>query len=220
MASYSNYRQYSVTKYICNNNSGSQGPQGDRGPTGAIGPAGLQGATGATGARGPQGFCCVGATGATGPQGAAGPPGGLQGLQGIQGPAGTGYTSNTTSSSPSTVLTSQPDFSSPAATFPFNGLPSPTMCSISWSIHESISDSTSNFCITFSDGTNEYQPIICNKNNPIRLLTNGNHTTGSGNDVIILNGSSTSYTVNIYQSSALFPGSQPTFVVSVTLTTL
>lgn len=217
MASYSNYRQYSLTKYICNNSSGSQGPQGDRGPTGAIGPAGLQGATGATGARGPQGFCCVGATGATGPQGAPGPPGGLQGIQGIQGPAGTGYTTGTTFSD---YLTLQNDFSSPAATFPFNGLPSPTMCSISWSIHESFSDLTSQFCITFSDGTNEYQPIICNKNNPIRLLTNGNHTTGSGNDVIILNGSSTSYTVNIYQSSALLPGSQPAFVVSVTLTTL
>jgi hypothetical protein len=217
MASYSNYRQYSVTKYLCNNSSGSQGAQGDRGPTGATGPAGTQGATGATGPRGPQGFCCVGATGATGPQGAPGPPGGLQGIQGIQGPAGTGYTTGTTFSD---YLTLQNDFSSPAAVFPFSGLPSPTMCAISWSIHVIVSDPTSQFCIIFSDGVNEYQPIIHNKTNPFRLITNGNHTTGSGNDVIILNGLSTSYTVNIYQSSSLLPGSQPAFVVSVTLTTL
>ena len=87
-------------------------------------------------------------------------------------------------------------------------------------IHENFSDPTSQFCIIFTDGVNEYHPIIFNKINPIRLITNGNHTTSSGNDVIILNGLSTSYNVHIYQSSALFPGAQPPIVVSITLTTL
>jgi hypothetical protein len=218
MASYANYRQYSATKYICNTSSGSQGAQGERGPAGATGPAGPQGYTGPQGARGPQGYCCVGATGATGAQGAPGPGGGLQGLQGIQGPAGTGFTTGTSASD---VLTLTNNFSTPAYTFAFGGMPSPTICAISWSISLSgFSDPTNQFCITFSNGVTEYQPIINNKINPLSLNTNGNTTAGSGNDVITLNGVSTSYTVNIYQTSALYPGSQPPFVVSVTLTTL
>jgi hypothetical protein len=217
MASYSNYRQYSATKYICNTSSGSQGAQGERGPSGATGPAGPQGATGSQGARGPQGYCCVGAQGDIGPQGATGPGGGLQGSQGIQGQAGTGYTKGTSASD---VLTLTNIFSTPAYTFAFGALPSPAMCALSWSIAEGFSDTTNQFCITFSDGVTEYQPIIHNKTNPFYLNTNGTNTTGSGHDVIILNGVSTSYTVNIYQTSVLYPGSQPSFVFSVTLTTL
>jgi hypothetical protein len=220
MASYSNYQAYSATKYICSKNTGSQGAQGDRGPIGATGPAGPQGHTGVQGAKGPTGACCVGAQGAQGPQGAVGPGGGAQGPTGSTGPAGTGYTSNITASSSSTTLTLQNDFSAPAATFAFGGLPSPSNCALSWGISELLDDPTNQFCITFSDGSNEYPPVIYNKTNPCYLISNGTNTAGSGNDVIILNGLSTSYTVNIYQTSSLYPGSQPSFTVSVTLTTL
>ena len=217
MASYSNYQTYSATKHVCNKNTGSQGAQGLRGLGGATGPAGPQGSTGSTGARGPQGYCCVGAQGAQGPQGFIGSGGGAQGPTGPTGPAGTGYTINATAVD---YLTLTNDFSSPAYTFTFSGLPvSSTSYALSWGISEGFSDSTNQFCITFSDGTTEYQPIIYNKNNPCYLNTNGTNTSGSGNDVIILNGL-TSYTVNIYQTSVSNIGSQPSFTISVTLTTL
>lgn len=219
MASYSNYRQYSATKYICNTSSGSQGAQGDRGPVGATGPAGPQGHTGTQGAKGPTGACCTGAQGAQGGQGATGPGGGLQGPTGSTGPAGTGYTVNATIINDN--LTLQSNFSSTAYTFTFSGLPvSSTNYALSWGISEGFSDPTNQFCITFSDGTNEYQPVIYNKTNPCYLNTNGTNTSGSGNDVIILTNGLTSYTVNIYQTSTTSSGSNPSFTISVTLTTL
>jgi hypothetical protein len=218
MASYSNYQTYSATKYICSKNTGSQGAQGEKGPIGATGPAGPQGHTGVQGAKGPTGACCVGAQGAQGSQGPIGPGGGAQGPQGITGPAGTGYTINTTTSDVLT-LTVQNDFSNPAFSFAFSGLPSPANCALSWGISEGFSDPTNQFCITFSDGTTEYEPIIYNKTNPSYLISNGTNTAGSGNDFIQLNGS-TSYTVNIYQTSVSYYGSSPSFTISVTLTTL
>ena len=221
MASYSNYRQYSATKYICNTSSGSQGSQGQRGPEGATGPAGPQGLTGSQGAKGPTGACCTGAQGAQGPQGAIGPGGGAQGPQGATGPAGSGVAINATNSG-SLTLTS--NFSSTADTFLISGLPvSSTNYALSWGISEgSFFDTTNQFCITFFDGTTltEYQPIIYNKTNPCYLISNGTNTSGSGNDVINLTSGLTSYTVNIYQTTASTLPLSPSYTVSVTLTTL
>jgi hypothetical protein len=219
MASYSNYRQYSATKYICNTSSGSQGSQGQRGPEGATGPAGPQGLTGSQGAKGPTGACCTGAQGAQGPQGAIGPGGGAQGPQGATGPAGSGVAINARNSG---NLTLTSNFSSTADTFLISGLPvSSTNYALSWGISEgSFFDTTNQFCITFSDGTNEYQPIIYNKTNPCYLNTNGTNTSGSGNDVINLTSGLTFYTVNIYQTTTLTLPLSPSYTVSVTLTTL
>jgi hypothetical protein len=220
MASYANYRQYSATKYICNTSSGAQGPQGQRGPEGATGPAGPQGLTGSQGAKGPTGACCTGAQGAQGPQGAIGPGGGAQGAQGAQGPAGSGITINATNSG---TLTLTNNFLTPANnTLSISGLPvSSTNYALSWGISEGVFfDTTNQFCITFFDGTTEYQPIIYNTTNPCYLISNGTNTSGSGNDVVTLNGISTSYTVNIYQTTASTLPSSSSYTVSVTLTTL
>jgi hypothetical protein len=219
MASYANYRQYSATKYICNTSSGSQGPQGQRGPEGATGPAGPQGLTGSQGAKGPTGACCTGAQGAQGPQGAIGPGGGAQGAQGAQGPAGSGVTINATNSGTLT-LTATNDFSTPADTFIITGLPSSINYALSWGISEGgFSDTTNQFCITFFDGTTEFQPIIYNTTNPCYLISNGTNTSGSGNDVVTLTSGLASYTVNIYQTTSTLPLSS-SYTVSVTLTTL
>ena len=221
MASYSNYRQYSATKYICNTSSGSQGSQGQRGPEGATGPAGPQGLTGSQGAKGPTGACCTGAQGAQGPQGAIGPGGGAQGPQGATGPAGSGVAINAINSG---NLTLTSNFSSTADTFLISGLPaSSTNYALSWGISEgSFVDTTNQFCITFFDGTTatEYQPIIYNKTNPCYLISNGTNTSGSGNDVINLTSGLTSYTVNIYQTTASTLPLLTSYTVSVTLTTL
>ena len=76
------------------------------------------------------------------------------------------------------------------------------------------------FCITFSDGSNEYPPVIYNKTNPCYLISNGTNTSGSGNDVINLTSGLTSYTVNIYQTTASTLPLLTSYTVSVTLTTL
>lgn len=217
MSTFSNYQQYSVNKYACNKYAGPQGPQGAKGPQGATGPKGVVGSTGPQGAKGPQGACCVGAQGAIGPQGATGPGGGAQGAIGPQGPAGSGYILNTTFSD---VLTLQSNFSNPAATFAFNDLigSGPTNWGLSWSISEIISDSSNSFFITFVDDTTgfEYSPFIFNQTIPTYLNVNGTNTSGSGNDFITLDGTST-YTVNVYQTSTIYPNTQPTFFISVTL---
>jgi hypothetical protein len=220
MSAFSNYQQYSTNKYMCNTYVGSQGAQGAKGPQGATGPKGGQGSIGPQGPQGLQGECCVGAQGAKGPQGATGPGGGPQGPTGPTGPAGTGYTINTTTSS---YLTLQQNLTTPAATFPFNNLTGSgsTKWALSWSISEIISDSTNKFYIAFVDNTTniQYSPVVFNQTNPCYLNANGSNTSNSGNDVIILNGTST-YTVYIYQSSTNYYDSQPIFYISVTLTKL
>jgi hypothetical protein len=223
MSYFNNYQSYTLSKNVCKTNNTIAGPQGPQGAQGVTGPKGVQGSTGAMGPQGPQGECCIGPTGATGPQGAQGSAGGPQGATGVTGPPGSGYVINTTFSD---ILTLQSDFTTPAATFSFNVLPSSgsTNWGLSWGISEGdisnvFSDSTNNFCITFTDGITEYQPIIYNKNNPSYLISNNFITAGSGNDFITL-GSSTSYTVQIYQRSTQYSGSQPPYVISVTLTSL
>ena len=211
------YKSYLLSRNICSKNFNLiPGPNGSIGPQGATGPKGVQGSTGPQGAQGAQGACCVGAQGATGPQGAQGVGAGVTGSTGPTGPPGQGYAINTPYSE---YLSLTSNFSSPASSFPFNTLPSGGTWALSWSIFESnFSDNTNQFCITFDDGTNEYQPTIYNKNSPFYLITNGTNTTGSGNDIITL-GSSASYTVNIYQSSIAYSGDK-TFTISVTLISL
>jgi hypothetical protein len=214
----SSYTQYSLSKKICSQNVGGQGPQGSRGPQGATGPTGVQGSTGATGSRGPQGYCCVGATGPQGPQGAKGDGAGPVGPIGPTGPPGTGYVINATitnnndlylqTSLTTTAYTTTITFPSSA-----NG-----NWALSWGISETnFSDTTNQFCITFT-GTTEYQPFIYNKTTPYTLITNSTSTTGSANDIINITGSETSLTLNIYQSSLNYYGSNPTFNFTVTLT--
>ena len=212
------YKTYLLNRNLCRTNLNlTTGPNCSKGVQGATGPKGVQGATGPQGAQGAQGACCVGAQGATGPQGATGTGAGVPGPTGPTGPPGQGYAINTTSSD---VLNLTSTFSSPAYSFSFNTLPgSMGTWALSWSIFENFSDSTNNFCITFDDGTNEYQPIIYNKTNPFYLITNGTNTSGSGNDLITL-GVSTSYNVNIYQTSTIYSGSNPSFTISVTLISL
>lgn len=215
------YQQYSLNKYNCNKTTGSQGPQGYIGPQGATGPTGIIGHTGPQGAQGPQGACCVGATGAQGPQGATGIGGGPVGPPGPQGSPGTGYTINTKTNSLSTILTIQPNLTNPAASFAFSGLPGSgaTNWALSWSISEIINDPSNKIYINFTDGVNTYNPFIYNSSNPAYLNATNINTTGSFNDVITL-GTVSSYTVNVYQSSSDYPGSQPTFYISITLTSL
>jgi hypothetical protein len=218
MSSFLNYNQYSVNKNNCNQSSGPQGPQGSRGTQGPTGTRGIQGTTGPQGSRGPQGYCCVGATGPQGPQGANGNGAGLQGPTGPTGPAGTGYTINSTISD---VLTIQSSLTSPAYTY-LTPITFPSSANgnwaLSWGISETnFSDPTNQFCITFT-GLTEYQPIIYNKTSPYTLITNSTSTTGSGNDIITIGGSETSLTLNIYQSSLNYIGSQPSFNFTVTLT--
>jgi len=212
------YQQYSLNKYNCNKITGSQGPQGYIGPQGATGPTGIIGHTGPQGAQGPQGACCVGATGAQGPQGATGVGGGPQGPAGPQGSPGTGYTINTKTTS---SLTIQSNLTNPAASFAFSGLPGSgaTNWALSWSISEIINDPSNKIYINFTDGVNTYNPFIYNSSNPAYLNATNINTNGSFNDIITL-GTDTSYTVNIYQSSSIYPGSQPTFYISITLTSL
>jgi hypothetical protein len=214
----SSYKQYTVNKYNCNKTAGSQGPQGYIGPQGAIGPVGLVGHTGSQGAQGAQGACCVGAQGAKGPQGFSGAGGGPVGPAGPQGPPGTGYTINTITSS---ELTIQDDLTTPAASFAFSELPSSggTNWALSWSISEIINDPSNQIYINFTDGVNTYNPFIYNSSNPAHLNATGSIMSGSFNDVITL-GNDTSYTVKIYQSSLVFLESEPTFHISVTLTSL
>jgi hypothetical protein len=219
----SSYKQYTVNKYNCNKIAGSQGPQGYIGPQGATGPVGLVGHTGPQGAQGPQGACCVGAQGAQGPQGFSGAGGGPVGPAGPQGPPGIGYTINKTitNSSLSTILTIQPNLDNPALSFAFSELPGSgaTIWALSWSISEIINDPSNKIYINFTDGVNTYNPFIYNSANPAYLNARGSNTTGSFNDVITL-GAASSYTVNVYQFSSEYPGSQPTFYISVTLTSL
>ena len=222
MSSFLNYNQYSVNKTICNQSSGPQGPQGYRGSLGPTGPRGIQGATGPQGSRGPQGYCCVGATGPQGPQGAKGDGAGSVGPTGPTGPAGTGYTINSTISD---FLTIQSSFLIPAytyltpITFPSSTLG--TTWALSWGISETnFSDPTNQFCITFTGSTTstEYQPFIYNTTTPYTLITNSTSTTGSGNDIITIINAEASLTLNIYQSSLNYDGSDPTFNFTVTLT--
>lgn len=216
----SSYKQYTVNKYNCNKTAGSQGPQGYIGPQGAIGPVGLVGHTGSQGAQGAQGACCVGAQGAKGPQGFSGAGGGPVGPAGPQGPPGTGYTINTITSSD---LTIQYDLTTPAASFAFSGLPSSgaTNWALSWSISEIINDPSNKIYINFTKGVNTYNPFIYNSANPAYLnATESNmNMSGSFNDFITL-GTDSSYTVNVYQSSSNYSVSQPTFYISITLTSL
>jgi hypothetical protein len=218
----SSYKQYTVNKYNCNKTAGSQGPQGYIGPQGAIGPVGLVGHTGSQGAQGAQGACCVGAQGAKGSQGFSGAGGGPVGPAGPQGPPGTGYTINTITNSGSTILRIQDDLTTPAASFAFSELPGSgsTNWALSWSISEIINDSTNKIYINFTDDDNNtYDPFIYNLENPAYLNATGSNTNASFNDVIIL-GTATSYAVNVYQSSLDFQESEPTFHISVTLTSL
>jgi hypothetical protein len=219
MYSFSSYQQYSSSKNSCNyQNVGAQGPQGFKGPQGATGPKGPQGSTGAQGAIGSQGYCCVGATGAKGPQGSQGPGGGPIGPTGPTGPPGSGYVINTINSGD--ILTLQTDLNIPAFSFLFTGLngSGPTNWALSWGISEGLNDPTNQFYITFVDNSTlqEYSPIIYNQSNPYLLTSNSNYTSGSANDFIQLDGTST-YNVNIYQTSINHPGDQPTFTISVTL---
>lgn len=216
MPNYKNYDQYSLSKQFCNQNNGSQGPQGSRGPQGATGPKGVQGETGPQGSRGPQGYCCVGAQGAQGPQGATGPGSGAVGPTGPTGPAGTGYVINSTITGD--VLTIQPDLTTVAYTtiITFPGVATGNWA-LSWGISEGISDPTNQFCITFT-GTTVYSPIIYNQTTPYTLFTNSTSTTGSSNDIIAITGSETSLTLNVYQSSQYYAGSQPMFNFTLTLT--
>lgn len=218
MSNFINYNQYTLSRQICNKPVGSQGPQGSRGPQGATGPKGVQGATGATGPKGPQGYCCVGQTGPTGPQGAKGDGAGTVGPIGPTGPAGTGYTINATFSD---VLTIKSNLLVPAytsTTIPFPGIAT-GIWALSWGISEpSFSDTSNQFCITFTGTTEVYQPIIYNTTTPYTLITNTNSTTGSANDIINITGSETSLIVNIYQSSSNYSDSNPPFNFTVTLT--
>jgi hypothetical protein len=215
------YKEYSLNKYNCSKINGSQGLPGNNGQQGAIGPTGIIGNMGPQGAQGPPGVCCVGPTGAQGPQGFTGVGGGPQGPQGITGSPGTGYTINTKTSSPTTILTIQSNLNVPAASFAFSGLPGSgaTDWALSWSISEIINDPTNKIYINFTDGINTYNPFIYNSTNTAYLNNTETNTSGSFNDVITL-GTATSYTVNIYQSSLDFPGSEPTFYICVTLTSL
>jgi hypothetical protein len=219
--SYPNYFQYSSNKYKCYKNEGAQGFPGDKGPQGATGPKGVMGSTGPQGAQGAQGACCAGPQGPQGPQGYTGPGAGAQGPAGPTGPPGTGYTINTIAPS-ETILTIQSDLTTPAATFAFSNLPGSgsTNWALSWSISElNISDTTNQIYITFANGLNVYQPVIYNSSNPGYLTSNIKNMSGSFNDIVTL-GNDTSYTLNIYQSSSLYQGSQPNFYVSITLTSL
>jgi hypothetical protein len=213
----SSYTQYALSNKICSQNIGEKGPQGSRGPQGATGPKGTQGATGATGSRGPQGYCCVGATGPQGPQGAKGDGAGPVGPIGPTGPPGTGYVINSTITNE--VLSLQNNLTTPAytTTITFSGVVTGNWA-LSWGISETnFSDSTNQFCITFT-GSTEYQPIIYNTTTPYTLITNTNSTTGSANDIITITNAETSLTLNIYQSSLNYYGSQPSFNFTVTLT--
>jgi hypothetical protein len=217
MSDFKNYSQYSLSRQICSKNNGSQGPQGLRGPQGATGPKGVPGSTGPTGAQGPQGYCCVGATGPQGAQGSVGPSGGPTGPTGPTGPAGTGYTINTNFSD---VLTIQGDLIIPAytSTISFPGV-STGNWALSWGISEpEFSDPNNKFCITLSDITNEYIPMIYNQVTPYTLNTNLTSTTGSANDIITIGGSETSLTLKIYQSSNTSIENPTTFNFTLTLT--
>jgi hypothetical protein len=221
MSSFLNYNQYSVNKTICNQSSGSQGPQGSRGSLGPTGPRGIQGATGPQGSRGPQGYCCIGATGPQGPQGAKGDGAGSVGPTGPTGPAGTGYVINSTIGD---FLNIQSSFLIPAYTYltpiTFPSSTFGTTWALSWGISEGFSDPTNQFCITFTGTTTstEYQPIIYNKTAPYTLITNSTSTTGSANDIFNITNAETSLTLNIYQSSLNYIGSNPPFSFTATLT--
>lgn len=215
--SYNNYMQ---NKQLCNKNINLiTGPQGERGPQGATGPKGIIGSKGPQGITGPQGACCVGAQGAQGPTGATGPGGGAQGHTGATGPAGTGYVFNKTYN---TGLTIQPDLTLVSDSFIFTNLTGAglTNWALSWGISEaSFFDPTNQFFINFEDtSTNiKYNPLIYNISNPCNLNTNTNNTYGSGNDYITIDGTST-YKVNVYQSSTMHNGETPDYYISVTLT--
>ena len=215
MSDFKNYSQYSLSRQICSKNNGSQGPQGFRGPQGATGPKGVPGSTGPTGAQGPQGYCCVGATGPQGAQGAVGPGAGLQGLAG---PAGTGYTINTTITNDE--LTIRNNLINPAYTsnISFPGV-STGNWALSWGISETgFSDPSNHFFITLSYNTTVYTPIIYNSETPYTLNTNSFSTTGSANDIITITSLETSLTLNIYQSSTNYIGSNSPFNFTLTLT--
>lgn len=210
------FNSYLLSRNLCSKNFNLiPGPIGSIGPQGATGPKGVQGATGPQGPQGPQGACCVGAQGATGPQGAQGIGAGIAGPMGPVGPPGQGYAISKTAGD---VLTLTSDFSTTAFSFAFTTLPGAGgTWALLWSISiPNFSDSTNKFCITFDDGSTEYETNIHNKSNPFYLHTNGTHTAASGNDIITL-GPSTNYIVNIYHSSSIYSGSQPSFTISVTL---
>lgn len=218
------YNSYLIQRNLCSKNYNLiPGPEGAKGPQGATGSRGVQGLTGARGPQGAQGACCVGAQGAQGPQGSQGPSAGPTGATGPIGPPGQGYAVNQTYN---VNLTIQNDLTTPALSEsfgPFTG--SPTIggkWAISWSIFESIiADPSNQFYITFSTGSIEYPCTIYTSSNPFYLNNNGTNTSGSGNDIIDFGfSSSTSYTLNIYQSSSNYPGSQPDFNLSVTLISL
>ena len=219
MLGFSNYTQYAASRINCDKR-GPQGPPGEKGPTGATGPKGVAGSTGPTGSQGPTGACCVGPTGATGPTGPQGLPGGPTGPTGSQGVPGTGYTINTINSGNN--LTIQPNFVVPALVFPCSLLPGAGSgnWALSWSISEiGINDPSNQIYISFTDGTNTYLPYIYNNTNPTFLNANGTNMSCSINDMITL-GLSSSYMVNVYQSSSTFSGTKPIYYISVTLTSL
>ena len=219
------YNTYMQNKQFCNKNINYlTGPQGAMGPQGATGPKGIIGSIGPQGATGPQGACCVGAQGAQGAQGFIGPGGGPIGHTGATGPAGNGYVINKIHPIVGTdTLTIQSDLTTVADSFLFTNLVgsgSITDWALSWGISEPLfSDISNKFFITFEDNTTntEYTPFIYNIGNPYNLNINGTNTYGSANDYIRLNGSST-YNVNIYQSSTTNVGATPNYYISVTLT--
>ena len=166
-----------------------------------------------TGTRGPQGY--FGPQGATGPVGKQGATG-AQGPQGLPGVCCTGYTLNVADN---IDLTINSNLSLSSGSINICGVPSYTKWALSWSISESFNDSSNKIFINFTDGTNTYNPFIYNGSNPASLNTSTINMSGSFNDIITL-GSATSYTINVYQSSNQYSGSQISSIISITLTSV
>jgi len=228
MSYFSNYQSYLFNRNLCSlNNNIIPGPQGPQGPQGATGFMGVQGSTGAQGAQGAQGACCVGPQGATGPQGSQGIVGGPTGPPGPTGPSGSGTVINMNINDVPFNIPIPGNFSTPVVSITlFTPIPSAlTTWAISWGICEGtssspFSDSTNEFYLTFVDSSNNvYYPFIYNATNPYNLITNGIVTSGSVNDVITLTLSGY-YTINLYQLSTDFIGSQPNFAFSINLTSI
>lgn len=202
MSTFLSYQQYLSRNKNCNK-PGERGPQGAQGPQGATGPKGVQGEIGPAGPAGERGEC-------RGPTGPAGP----------QGLPGTGYTISTTYEGTGLVI--KGNLSSKSLTFPFTSLTSGGNWALSWSISEiSINDSTNKIYVSFFDGANTYVPFIYTSTTPAYLNANGTNMSGSFNDIVNL-GNSTSYTVNVYQSSTNpgYIGQNPQCYICITLTSL
>jgi hypothetical protein len=219
------YNSYLIQRNLCSKNYNLiTGPEGAKGPQGATGSRGVKGLTGAQGPQGAQGACCVGAQGAQGAQGYQGSSCGPTGASGPTGPPGQGYAFSLFYNQQNYILYPQPNFNIPALLITSISFPITLYgtWSLSWSIYENgVVDTSNQFFISFQDpGGNQFYPQVYNLNSPFYLNNNGINTSGSANDIINFGVGSTTYTLNVYQSTSLPLYVPDFFNLSVTLISL